>query len=561
MKLQPEHPLMVQSDGTVLLEADHPQFEEIRRTLARFADLLKSPGQLHTYKISRLSLWNAAAAGMNAEEVVAFLKRHAKLEVAKTVIMQIRGDMNRYGLLRLQGNEHALRLVSQDPELLRTFFSCRTLQGCLIRRIDETTAEISPAQRGTIKQELLKLGYPVQDLAAYHSGESLAVRLREGLPDGRSFTLRDYQLAAVQSFYAGGSGVLVLPCGAGKTVIGIAAMARLGCAALILTPNVTSVRQWKEEILQKTDLQEALVGEYCGAKKEVRPVTIATYQILTHRKTKEDEFSHMQLFEKRDWGLIIYDEVHLLPAPVFRVTAELQAKRRLGLTATLVREDGREGDVFSLVGPKRFDVTWKELEGDGWIATVECAEIQVALPELQRRQYENAGKRSRFRIAGENPQKLAVVRQLLAKHEGEPTLVIGQYLAQLKQISAALAAPLISGEMPYEQRDTLYREFKEGKIPLLVVSKVANFAVDLPDASVAIQVSGSFGSRQEEAQRLGRILRPKRGGNRAYFYTLVSQDTNEADFAVRRQLFLVEQGYRYEMVDFGVITDAELMAR
>jgi DNA excision repair protein ERCC-3 len=418
--------------------------------------------------------------------------------------------------------------------------------------------EIRPLYRGRLKQELLRAGFPVLDLAGYHQGESLPIRLRTFTAGGRPFSLREYQRRAADAFYqegnaAGGSGVVVLPCGAGKTVVGIAVMARLNCATLILTSSATSVKQWKREILDKTELTEEQVGEYNGLRKEVLPVTIATYQILTHRRSKEEEFTHMALFNERDWGLIIYDEVHLLPAPVFRVTADIQATRRLGLTATLVREDGREEDVFSLIGPKRFDMPWRRLEAQGWIAGVNCSELRVPLAEDWLNRYWSSPPRERFRVAGENPAKLKVLSRLLEKHSGEPTLIIGQYLSQLRRISDLTGAPMISGETPFDERERLYERFKQGMERLLVVSRVANFAVDLPDAGVAIQVSGSFGSRQEEAQRLGRVLRPKNGRNEAFFYTLVSIGTKEEEFSEKRQLFLVEQGYRYrqETIDLS----------
>jgi DNA excision repair protein ERCC-3 len=438
--------------------------------------------------------------------------------------------------------------------VLRAIAGYASLRRHFVTERGERALQVRRESRGELKQELIKLGYPVSDLAGYHPGEPLRIGLKRELPDGRRFALRDYQEAAVEAFYRGGSlhggsGVLVLPCGAGKTIIGIAAMARLGCATLVLTSNVTSVRQWKREILEKTELTAEQVGEYSGEAKEVKPVTIATYQILTYRKGKEGPFAHIELFNLRDWGLIVYDEVHLLPAPVFRMTADIQATRRLGLTATLVREDGREEDVFSLIGPKRCELPWKQLERAGWIAAVTCIEVRAPLPAERRAAYAAAEARRQFRLAGENPAKLDVVRKLLERHKNEPTLIIGQYLGQLKLLSELTGAPVISGEVPHEERERLYAAFKGGSLRVLIVSKVANFAVDLPDASVAIQVSGSFGSRQEEAQRLGRILRPKPGENAAHFYSIVSRDTKEQEFAMKRQLFLVEQGYEYRIVD------------
>ncbi|MFD2612902.1 DNA repair helicase XPB [Paenibacillus gansuensis] len=559
---RPELPLIIQSDFTILLETGNPRAEEAAAGLGRFADLIKTPEHIHTYRISSLSLWNAAAAGITKEEVLTFLQQFSKFEVPVQVKNDIIRFIGRFGLLRLESDGIKLRLKSDDRGVLQEIGSHPSLKG-YVGVSSEGALEVSPVHRGLIKQELIRIGYPVLDLAGYHDGEGLDFTLRAEDAAGKPFCLRDYQQEAVDAFYVennrimSGSGVLVLPCGAGKTVIGIAAMAKLHCATLILTSNVTSVRQWKEEILQKTDMKEEQIGEYSGDRKEVRPVTIATYQILTHRKGKDEEFLHMKLFNERDWGLIVYDEVHLLPAPVFRVTADIQATRRLGLTATLIREDGREEDVFSLVGPKRYDMPWKELEHKGWIAKVYCSEVRVPLNEAVRQQYAAADAKQKHRIAGENPLKLDIVAYLLQLHKGRQILIIGQYLDQLNMVASALGIPLISGEMPHSDRDELYARFKSGELPVLVVSKVANFAVDLPDASVAIQISGSFGSRQEEAQRLGRVLRPKSGENTAYFYTLVSKDTKEQEFALNRQLFLVEKGYRYAITEAAAFIGTE----
>jgi DNA excision repair protein ERCC-3 len=547
-----DKPLMIQHDFTVLLEVNHPRFEQVRSELSAFADLIKSPAHLHTYRITPLSLWNAAASGVQAEGILRFLQQYSKFDMPGSIRKHIIEYIRRYGLLRLELQGSNMHLISKDTEVIRNILNFPSLSGFELAFINPSTIQIQPQHRGQIKQELIHLGYPVEDAVGYHHGESLAIETRKVTSEGLSFSLRDYQTSAVDAFYQngnvyGGSGVLVLPCGSGKTVIGIAAMARLGCATLILTTNVTSVKQWKREILEKTTITEDLVGEYAGTRREVKPITIATYQILTHRKSKNSDFKHMKLFNERDWGFIIYDEVHLLPAPVFRVTADIQATRRLGLTATLVREDQREADVFSLVGPKRFDIPWRELEQRGWIASVKCTEIRVPLSESAREKYMQTEPRDKHRLAGENPRKMDIVKQLLRDHQNMPTLVIGQYLEQLHLLSETLKAPLITGQTPYEERERLYHKFKQGTISLLIVSKVANFAVDLPDAAVAIQVSGSFGSRQEEAQRLGRILRPKKEANYAYFYSLVSGDTREQEFAANRQLFLVEQGYEYHI--------------
>ncbi|GAB7053884.1 MULTISPECIES: DNA repair helicase XPB [unclassified Paenibacillus] len=550
MQFHKDRPLVVQSDFSILLESRHPAFDDVRKGLARFADLVKSPENLHTYRMSSLSLWNAAAAGMAAEEIITFLELWSKFGIPASVKQDIRRFVQRYGLVRMERLGEDLLLISDDVDVIKEMVSYKSLQSYGLCQLDSRTLRFSSLYRGLLKQELVKMGFPVEDLAGYSQGERLPIRLRTKMNGGRTFELRDYQQSAVESFYRegsaqGGSGVLVLPCGAGKTVIGIAAMGRLNCATLILTSNSTSVRQWKREILEKTDVTEEMVGEYTGQHKEVKPITIATYQILTYRKSKDDLFVHMDLFNKRDWGLIVYDEVHLLPAPVFRVTANIQATRRLGLTATLIREDGREEDVFSLVGPKRYEMPWKDLETKGWIASVECIEVRVPMPPAEMDVYRTEEARQKMKCASVNSAKQAVVEELLRKHEGEQILIIGQYLEQLQELTRRTGVPLISGEVAHDKREKLYNAFRNGELKVLIVSKVANFAVDLPDASIAIQVSGSFGSRQEEAQRLGRILRPKSGDNKAYFYTLVSENTKEQEFAMNRQLFLIEQGYNY----------------
>ncbi|WP_159887095.1 DNA repair helicase XPB [Paenibacillus puerhi] len=557
-----DRPLIVQHDFCILAEARHPEMEKLRASLARFSELVKSPDNIHTYRMSSLSLWNAAASGMTSEEVVEFLDHHSKFGVPAVVRQDIVRFIERYGLVRLERMGEDLLLISDDLDVIKEMVSFKSLRSYGLVQTDARTLRFSSQYRGLLKQELIKLGFPVEDLAGYSTGEALPIRLRAGAERDSSFELRDYQRCAVDSFYRegslqGGSGVLVLPCGAGKTVIGIAAMGKLSCATLILTTNSTSVKQWKREILSKTDLSEDMVGEYTGEVKEVRPVTIATYQILTYRKSKNGPFLHIDLFKKRDWGLIVYDEVHLLPAPVFRITADIQATRRLGLTATLIREDGREEDVFSLVGPKRYEMPWKTLENQGWIASVECVELQIPLPPDRMEAYRMAGERERMRIASGNPAKLTAAEALLRRHQGEQILLIGHYLDQLKELAMRTGAPMISGEMAHESREALYQAFRSGELSVLIVSKVANFAVDLPDAAVAIQLSGSFGSRQEEAQRLGRILRPKQGDNKAFFYSLVSLDTKEQEFAMNRQLFLIEQGYSYRTID--VQADSEYM--
>ena len=547
-------PLIVQSDRTVLLEVDNPLYAEARDALARFAELEKSPEHLHTYRITPLSLWNAAAAGQTADEILQTLERFSRYDIPPNIVFEVRDYIARYGRLRLIREGEDLLLVSDDPAIITLASRHRSVRPLVVATVDEKTLKVRPDRRGHLKQALIRLGYPVEDLAGYVRGAPLEVDLREKTLSGQPFELRHYQQEAAEVFLAGGSerggsGVIVLPCGAGKTMVGMAVMAKLKSHTLILCTNVTAVRQWQRELLDKTTLNEDQIGEYSGEAKELRPVTVATYQILTYRRRKTEGFPHFKIFNARDWGLIIYDEVHLLPAPVFRITAEIQSRRRLGLTATLVREDHLEDDVFSLIGPKRYDVPWKVLEKQGWIATAECIEIRVPLAEGLRMDYAMAQPRVRFRIASENPAKDDIAKHLLARHRGDRVLVIGQYIRQLEQLAADTGIPLITGSTPNDERDRLYEDFRTGRISELIVSKVANFAIDLPDANVAIQVSGTFGSRQEEAQRLGRILRPKSDGSRARFYSLVTSDTTDQEFAARRQLFLTEQGYTYRIVD------------
>jgi DNA excision repair protein ERCC-3 len=551
---RPELPLIVQSDRTILLEAQHPLFAEVRQALSGFAELIKSPEYIHTYRITPLSLWNAAAGGLTAEQVTGVLSTYSKYGVPPSIVREIDETMGRYGLIRLEKDGDHLLLTGDDPLLLAELTGYKAVDALLEEQTGPAVWRVKPYARGLIKQELIRLGYPVQDVAGYTSGEACPVALREVTAGGRPFALRPYQQEAVDAFHAagaatGGSGVLVLPCGAGKTVIGLGAICQLQTATLILTTNTTSVRQWIAELLDKTDLDPSQIGEYTGERKEVKPITVATYQILTYRSKADESFPHMSLFSEREWGLIVYDEVHLLPAPVFRVTSGIQATRRLGLTATLVREDGREEDVFTLIGPKKYEMPWKALEEQGWIAEAHCREIRLPFEANGREAYARAGARQKYRIAAENPRKLEVVRRLLERHADDRVLIIGQYVGQLQQLAAALNLPLITGKVSEKEREALYRQFKRGEITRLAVSKVANFAVDLPDANVAIQISGTFGSRQEEAQRLGRILRPKERDNAAHFYTLVTRDTREQEFALHRQLFLVEQGYHYDVIE------------
>ncbi|MDQ6611054.1 MAG: DEAD/DEAH box helicase [Gemmatimonadota bacterium] len=553
-----DNPLIVQSDLTVLADVSAPRYADARDALARFAELVKSPEHIHTYKISALSIWNACAAGMIAGDITGALTEYSRFPIPSSISAQIADFARRFGRVRIERDREdgagSLLVLASDPVLAEELAHGKQLSALLSERVSPTAFRIRHADRGRIKQALVKAGFPAEDVAGYAGGESLRVPLRSHTRAGAAFALRDYQRDAVHAFHAagserGGSGVIVLPCGAGKTIVGMATMAAVEASTLILTTSVSAVRQWMSELRDKTEIPDAMIGEYTGSLKEVLPVTVATYQILTHRTSADAAFTHLALFDQRDWGLIIYDEVHLLPAPVFQITATLQARRRLGLTATLVREDGREDDVFALIGPKKADVPWKVLERQGWIAKAVCTEVRVPLEELRRMPYAVAESRDKFRIASENDNKTQVVRDILALHPGQPALVIGMYVDQLKAIADELHAPLITGSTPQHKRDQLYNNFRSGALPALIVSKVANFAIDLPDASLAIQISGTFGSRQEEAQRLGRILRPKSGDNQAHFYSIVTADTVEQDFALKRQLFLCEQGYEYEIAD------------
>lgn len=558
-----ENPLIVQSDLTVLVEVDSPGYVEGRDALARFAELVKSPEHVHTYRITPLSIWNARAAGVTWEWIRGKLRGLSKYEVPRHVETEIAEFAARYGKLTLTRDQRGLVLTISAASLAEELVRHQTVASLLGQRLGSEEFRVDPAERGRLKQALIKVGYPVEDLAGYVAGEPLEITLRDEARGGLSFRLRDYQREAAEIFHAagtarGGSAVIVLPCGAGKTIVGLACMALLRTSTVILTTSVTAARQWIAELIDKTTLPEEAIGEYSGHRKDIRPVTIATYNILTWRTDKNGRFEHLELFDEREWGLIIYDEVHLLPAPVFQVTAGLQARRRLGLTATLVREDGREDDVFALIGPKKVDMPWRELERQGWIASARCHEVRVVMPESLRMDYAVAAPRDKFRIAAENPLKKDIVRQILAYHPEAQILIIGMYVQQLCALADELGVPLLTGATRQARRDELFNEFKTGTIRLLVVSKVANFAVDLPDASVAIQVSGTFGSRQEEAQRLGRILRPKSGENQAHFYTLVSQDTVEQDFALKRQLFLCEQGYEYEIHDIEQMRQTRL---
>jgi DNA excision repair protein ERCC-3 len=542
-------PLIIQSDHTLMLEVVHPQYEAVRDFLVQFAELVKSPEFIHTYRVTPLSLWNAAALDTSLEFIEDGLHEFAKYSVPTAVLFNIREWYQTYGLLELHPGDGYLQLIVRNTAVLEKLWRDKSLQPFWLDR-DGDTIFVSANWRGNLKQALIQAGYPVKDLCGYVKGDPLPLTLREVDTVGVPFQLRDYQIDAVEAFYragraVGGSGVICLPCGSGKTIIGLGAMSRIGSHTLIVATNNISVYQWREELLAKTNIASEMIGEYTGMAKEIKPVTVTTYQMLTHRRSRDDTFEHLQLFTNYNWGLIIYDEVHLLPAPVFRATVEIQSRRRLGLTATLVREDGREDDVFALIGPKRYDVPWRVLESKGYIAEAYCVEYRVPMSKSLAMEYALAQKRAQFRIAAENPDKTPLVRELLENHHGEQVLVIGQYIAQLNKLAKQLQIPIITGKTKHAEREKLYAAFKQGEVKVLAVSKVANFAVDLPDANVMIQVSGTYGSRQEEAQRLGRILRPKEQAS--HFYTLVSQGTREQEFGVNRQMFLVEQGYRYEI--------------
>lgn len=584
MSYDPANPLIVQGDRSILLEVDNPSYVPARNLLATFAELEKSPEHIHTYRLTPLSLWNAAAAGMTADAMLDGLARYSKFPLPPSLGPYLREMVNRYGRVRLERDGEFLKLVCSDRPLLEELSRHKKIRQYLGERLDAHSYRVDPAYRGVLKQALIAVEYPAEDVAGYTPGAPLPMALRSTTASGLPFVVRDYQREAAEVFHAGGgerggSGVIVLPCGAGKTIVGLAVMALLQRSTLVLTTSVTAVKQWRRELLDKTTLTEDQVAEYTGESKDIGPVTLATYQILTYRRTvardkeqkngstnglasaddlatqndssdeERDEYPHFRLFNERDWGLIIYDEVHLLPAPVFRITAQIQARRRLGLTATLVREDKREADVFSLIGPKKYDVPWRDLESQGWIAEAQCTEVRLALPVNKRMEYAVADWRAKYRIASENPDKLEVVDHLLKRYRSARVLIIGQYLRQLREVQRRFGLPLITGSTSNAERERLYADFRAGRVRHLILSKVGNFAIDLPDANVLIQLSGTFGSRQEEAQRLGRILRPKPGGEPAHFYTLVTRDTRELDFAHHRQLFLTEQGYSYAIVD------------
>jgi len=552
MAVNLNNPLIIQSNSSILLEVNNPLFTDARNAVSEFAHLDKSPEYIHTYSITPLSLWNAAALGMTAREVIDRLDRYSKYPLPSNVVDDIVELMGRFGKIVLEEDGGRLVLRADDAALLSHLSRHPRLVGLLGQKLDDKRTCIPAEHRGLVKQALIGIGFPAFDRAGYVDGAPFPIGLRDTLGDGSAFHVREYQKQAAEAYIGsalspGGSGVIVLPCGAGKTVVGIYAMSLLKRRTLVLVTNITAARQWRREIIDKTDISPADIGEYSGEEKEIRPITLATYQILTYRRKKTDPFVHYGIFNAENWGLIIYDEVHLLPAPVFKFTADLQARRRLGLTATLIREDGHETDVFTLIGPKKFDVPWKDLERQGWIAAAKCLEIRVDLPLREKLKYLSLAPKKQIRLAYENPCKLLIVHELLDRHKNDQVLIIGQYLSQVNLFARETGAPIITGVTLADRRDELYDAFRAGDIKTLVLSKVGNFAVDLPDANVAIQISGSFGSRQEEAQRLGRILRPKKSGEPAMFYSIVTRESRELDFAMNRQLFLTEQGYSYEI--------------
>jgi len=539
----PDGPLIVQSDKTLLLEIDHAQAVDCRKAIAPFAELERAPEHVHTYRLSPLGLWNARAAGHDAEQVIDTLIRYSRYPVPHALLIDVAETMSRYGRLQLTNHPvHGLVLQSIDQPVLEEVLRTKKIASLLGARIDDTTVVVHPSERGHLKQALVKLGWPAEDVAGYVDGERHAIGLLT-----EEWQPRQYQTEAAEGFWHGGSGVVVLPCGSGKTIVGAMAMVLAQATTLILVTNTVSARQWRDELLKRTTLTADEIGEYSGARKEIRPVTIATYQVMTTKR--QGIYPHLEVFDSRDWGLIIYDEVHLLPAPIFRFTADIQSRRRLGLTATLVREDGRESDVFSLIGPKRYDAPWKDIEAQGYIAPAECVEVRVTLPDADRMTYAMAEPEDKYRLAASAPEKVRLAERIIAAHPDDQVLVIGQFLDQLAELGEHLGAPVITGATSVRERERLFSAFRDGEYRVLVVSKVANFSIDLPEAAVAVQVSGTFGSRQEEAQRLGRVLRPKQDGRTAHFYSIVTRDTVDADFAQHRQRFLAEQGYAYRIVD------------
>ncbi|MDY4903101.1 MAG: DNA repair helicase XPB [Treponema sp.] len=571
----PSNPLIVQSDRTLLLDVHSPLAEECRNALIPFAELISSPEHLHTYQLTPLSLWNAASADFSAKDAVAVLDQFARYDVPASVKIWIEETASRFGMLRLvpcAPKEEDGKIIDRlylvagnqrvYKEINASSVAKKYLSPAVYEETENSVVQLTEDEkkycftlllvdRGTVKQSLLELNWPVKDDVPLAKGEHLEISLKTETAEGKKFDIRDYQKKSADALLGDGGpgtgfGTIVLPCGAGKTVVGMEIMSRLKTKTLILTTNISAVHQWIDELLEKTNLTSQDIAEYTGEEKTIKSVTVATYQILTWRPDKVGPYPHFDLFRKNNWGLVIYDEVHMLPAPVFRVVAEVQAINRVGLTATLVREDGKEGHVFSLVGPKRYDVPWKELEKSKWIASAECIEVRLNFQQEKELDYAVATLREKYRIASENPVKNQIVKDIVEKFSQDKILVIGQYLEQLNILAELLDAPIITGKTKTADRDKIYDDFRNGKIRVLVVSKVANFAINLPDASLAIQVSGTFGSRQEEAQRLGRILRPKERKSR--FFTLITRNTVEEEFGSNRQKFLAEQGYAYRII-------------
>lgn len=554
-----EKPIILQGDGSLLLEVDSDNFEEVRTFLLNFAELVKSPEHIHTYRITNVSLWNAASFHFTSEDIIKFLEKYSQFTLPKNITHHIKDTIEKYGKIKIVKEDERYYLDSEDKNIIAEILHYKNMTQYILCEVSENRLEIDGKYRGHIKLSLIYFGYPVEDLAGYKEGDPFPFLLRKNmLSNGKPFDLRYYQKACVDVFYAGGgayggAGVICLPCGAGKTVVGIGVMDKIKTHTLIITTGVTACRQWRNEIIDKTDIPADMIAEYNGEKKSIKPITIATYKILTYRKNKKLPFVHFELFFKQNWGLIIYDEVHLLPAPIIRVTSEIQSMRRLGLTATLIREDHLEKDVFCLIGPKKYDMPWRELENKNFISKAYCYDVRIPLDSTHREEYVMVSDRLKFRIASENIYKFKVVERLLKILQGKNILIIGQYINQLEELQKLTGFTIITGKTPQTERDTIYEKFKKGEIKTLIVSKVANFAVDLPDANALIQISGTFGSRQEEAQRLGRVLRPKENENRSFFFSIITTDTKEEDFAHNRQLFLTEQGYHYEILDDDAI--------
>ncbi len=540
--------ITIQADKSVLLDTHHPMFEEVRKRLVNFSELIKTPEHIHFYRITPISLWNSAANGVTLEEILETLEVYKKYDIPKNVVEYIKKHFSIYGKVVFESfNDNMMGIRVEEPKLVDKVKSL--IEKYISEEKEGPVFIVEKRLRGTIKTELIKHLIPVKDIAGFESGNKIEMEFRKISLEEKYFALRYYQSEAVYSFskWREGSGIIVLPCGAGKTIVGMGIMRDIGEYTLIITTSVEAIRQWKREIIDKTTLTANDVGEFTALVKDIKPITITTYNMLIHKNNKSEEIRNINIFTDKNWGLIIYDEVHILPAPIFRMTSVIQSKRRLGLTATLVREDNLESEVFTLIGPKIYEYPWKALEKEGWIAQAVCFEIKVPLSERDYNNYINSNQRYKFRIASENTRKYGIIKKLVDKLKYNHILIIGHYINQLEEISDMLKIPLITGETSNQDREILYREFRKGNIKALAISRVGNFSIDLPVANVAIQVSGIFGSRQEEAQRLGRILRPQSG--KSYFYTLVSKDTIEEQFAKKRQLFLLEQGYQYNIIN------------